>query len=342
MTKRAPVPWLILFGCVALLSGCLASDSNEVVVLCALDREFSESILDDVSQELSVPMRKKFDVESNKTVGLANEIARDAKRPRADIFWNNEILHTIALEKAGLLEPFRPTSADRIPAAFRSTEGCWTGFAGRCRVLIVNTNLMPDGRQRPRSIDDLADEQFRSRCAIARPLFGTSATHAAVLFAAMGDEAATGFYRRLSNNCVVEGGNRQVARKVARGEFMFGLTDTDDAILELEKGSPVAIVFPDQQDGQGGTLLIPNTIAIIRGGPNTNAARRVVERLLRSDIENRLSEGGAAQIPLGRSPMESRLFKNEPPRMMEVNFDAAAEVWPDASKTLADLFPIGH
>ncbi len=58
-----------------------------------------------------------------------------------------------------------------------------------------------------------------------------------------------------------------VARAVANGELAFGLTDTDDALIEREADWPVAIVFPDQGDEQMGTLLIPNTVAIVKGLP---------------------------------------------------------------------------
>ncbi len=45
----------------------------------------------------------KFDVESTKTVGLVEAIIAERERPRCDLFWNNEILNTVRLEKLGLL-----------------------------------------------------------------------------------------------------------------------------------------------------------------------------------------------------------------------------------------------
>ena len=60
-------------------------------------------------------------------------------------------------------------------------------------------------------------------------------------------------------------GNKQVAQAVAGGKLAFGLTDTDDAMIEIENGMPVAIVYPDQGEGQMGTLFIPNTLAPHQG-----------------------------------------------------------------------------
>ena len=58
----------------------------------------------------------------------------------------------------------------------------------------------------------------------------------------------------MTSNATIQGGNKQVAQKVAAGQFAFGLTDTDDAMIEVERGEPVAIVFPDQLENQCGTF----------------------------------------------------------------------------------------
>jgi iron(III) transport system substrate-binding protein len=86
-------------------------------------------------------------------------------------------------------------------------------------------------------------------------------------------------------------GNKQVALAVGAGQLAFGLTDTDDAIVEVEKGLPVEIVYPDQQPDQIGMLFIPNTLAIIRGGPHPEYARRLVDFLLRPEVESALAGG---------------------------------------------------
>ena len=207
----------------------------------------------------------EVDVESTKTVGLAEAIVAEKDRPRCDVFWNNEILHTLRLKRLGLLEAYEPPIAKEYPAAYRDAEGYWHGFAARARVLIVNTKLVSK-RDRPTSILDLADPKWHGRTAMAKPLFGTTATHAACLFAVWGDRRAEEFFRKLKHNEVqIVSGNKQVAMAVGGGRADFGLTDTDDALEEVEKGMPVVIVYPDQQRDGLGTLFIPNTLAIIRG-----------------------------------------------------------------------------
>lgn len=328
---------------VSLASGCLKQTENEVIVYSALDREFSEPILDDLGDELAINILTKFDQESNKTVGLVTGIIQHKDRPQADIFWNNEILHTLRLQKMGLLEVYRSPQAEFFPVQFVSSKNQWHGFAARARVLIVNTELLPDPQTWPRSIFDLANPKWKDRCAMARPLFGTTATHVAVLFAELGDDRAKELMHGIANNAVIVGGNKQVAMKVARGEFAFGITDTDDAMIEIEKANPVAIVFPDQSDDQFGTLLIPNTIAIIKNGPHPEQARRLVDRLLQSDIEQRLAAGASAQIPL--SSLATTRSRVEPVgetlKFMQADFSAASDVWDQTTRFLNGVFPPG-
>ena len=340
--------------CFLTLSGCLPKQENELVVYSALDREFSQPVLEDLGSELQMQVRVKYDQESNKTVGLATELIQTQQNPKADIFWNNEILHTIRLERLGLLEPITEADLNRFPQAYRSPAGHWCGFAARARVLIVNTDLLPDAKQRPNSIHDLADPKWAGKCTMARPVFGTSATHAAVLLSSLGDEQGLKLLAAMTSNATIQGGNKQVAQKVAAGQFAFGLTDTDDAMIEIERGEPVAIVFPDQLENQCGTLLIPNTLAIIKNGPNPSRAQQMLKRLLEADIESRLAAANSVQLPLasdiypdeGSGVMakwlsvkreENGTFKLPKFKTMPVDFGAAAESWDRHKYALKEL-----
>jgi iron(III) transport system substrate-binding protein len=193
--------------------------------------------------------------------------------------------------------------------------------------------------RRPKSIRDLADPQWSDQCAIAKPLFGTTATHAACLFAAWGDEEAKEFLIDVKRNAKIMDGNKQVAQAVAAGTLAFGLTDTDDAIVEIEAGMPVAIVYPDQGEGQPGTLFIPNTLALIAGSPHPDAAEKLVDYLLSSDAERRLADGPSAQIPLRKGvPASPRVKTPADVRAMEVDWEAAAEKWDVAAEFLKSEF----
>jgi iron(III) transport system substrate-binding protein len=332
------------FGIVAVLlllpgmGGCGSSEPPEVIVYTALDQEFSAPIFAEFSRASEIVVKPKYDTESTKTVGLTNVIFAETDRPRCDLFWNNEILNTLRLERQGLLRPYKTTAAASYPLSARSPNGMWHGFAARARVLVVNTNRVTEER-RPKTIHDLTDPQWYEQCGIAKPLFGTTATHATCLFVAWGDDAAKEFLQSVKRNARIMSGNKQVAQAVASGSIAFGLTDTDDAVVEIERGMPVAIIYPDQGEGQPGTLFIPNTLGLIKDSPNPEAANKLLDYLLSSDVERRLAEGPSAQIPLRRGvPASPRVKTPREVRAMEIDWSAAAEKWDIAADFLKAEF----
>ena len=338
---RKPRP----LGCVGIIcvsvmtAGCWFPEENEVVVYAALDREFSEPILQQYEEATGVTVLASYDVESTKSVGLTSQLMLERDRPRCDLFWNNEILNTLRLAEQGVLDVYRSPQAEHYPKQFVSADGRWQGFAARVRVLIVNTELV-SAEERPDSIHDLLDPKWKGKVGIAKPLAGTTATHAACLFAAWGEEEASDFFSQLKQNAKVLSGNKQVAKAVARGELAFGLTDTDDAWIEKTvNAQPVEIVFPDQAEDQMGALFIPNTLAVIKGGPNPEKARKLVDYLLQAKIEEQLARADSAQFPLHEeATATSRAAPKAPLKRMDIDFSKAMESWDRAMAFLTEEF----
>jgi iron(III) transport system substrate-binding protein len=143
----------------------------------------------------------------------------------------------------------------------------------------------------------------------------------------------------IRDNAVILSGNKQVAQAVSSGSVAWGLTDTDDAIIEKDLGRPVSIVFPDQASDQPGTLRIPNTVAIILGGAHPVAAGQLADYLVRAETEDRLAMGDSSQLPLSRqSKYPPRVLPADPVRWMRVDFEAAASDWEGWASQLRDLF----
>src|SRR5262245_52014197 len=136
-----------------LAVGCGRSASR-VTLYCALDREFAEEVFGEFTRRTGVTITPHFDTEANKSVSLALELERDARRPRGDVHWNNEILWTIYLQKKGLLEQYASPAAEPFPATWRAADHTWHAFAARARVLLVNNQLVQEA-DRPKSIWDL-------------------------------------------------------------------------------------------------------------------------------------------------------------------------------------------
>ena len=343
LDRRYPASKCVLLGfALAASAGCggdRGAVKPRVIVYSSLDREFSEPLLKEYARQAGVEVLPKFDVESTKTVGLTNLIITEADQPRCDLFWNNEILNTLRLKEKGLLAPFHPSHADELPATFRAKDATWYGFAARARILLVNTKLVAEA-DRPTGIKDLLDPRWKGKIGIAKPLFGTTATQAACLFVAWGDDKAKTYFRDLKANGVqVLSGNKQVATAVGSGQLAFGLTDTDDAMGEIDAGSPVVLIYPDRKPDELGTLFIPNTLALIKGSPHPESARDLAAYLLSPAIETALANGPSAQIPLLKTTSAaSRVETPGTVHAMEADFDAAVKLWdPVAAFLLAEF-----
>lgn len=323
----------------ATFAGVGQTGAKRVVVYAALDRGFSEPILEEYENRTGVKIRPVYDTESTKTVGLVNRIRAERGRPRCDVFWNNEIVNTIRLKQEGLLQPCHPAEAANYPAEYTDADGLWYGFAARARVLVVNDKIVPAG-QEPKSIFDLTLPQWKGRVGIAKPLFGTTATHMACLFAKLGEEKAVKWLDDLKGNGVqILSGNRACAQAVGKGELACALTDTDDAMLEIAEGKPVRIVYLDSVAGGIGTLFIPNTLSVVKGAPNAAGAEKLINYLLSAEVESKLAAGPSAQIPLNKNfAGQVRVKTPREIKAMEIDFPAAAKQFDTAAKHIEERF----
>lgn len=333
--------------------GCVPRLEHGAVLYSAADREYVTPILDAFERtNAGIEISRQFDVEASKTLGLVTRIEREKARPRCDVFWNNELIHTIRLQKQGLLASRRWKVPDTWPKGFKAKDGTWVGFAARARVLLVNKEKLPDPASWPKSVLELADKKWHHRCGLAYPVYGTTATHMAIIASnankVLGDANVDRVYfdkdRSLNwhswsdgwiQHSVILAGNKQVALAVSNGELDWGLTDTDDAIIEKEAGQPVEIVFPDQEKSGYGTVFIPNTISVLQNAPNPTAAALLADYLVGEKAESRLTMGNSAQFPVWPdAKIKSRLSGERESRWAEVDFEKAAEGWTEVVESL--------
>lgn len=296
--RRMKVILGALVGLLIICGVARVAAQGEVIVYTALDREFSEPILKLFEQRTQIRVRPVYDTEAVKTVGLVNRLLAERERPRADVFWNNEILRSIQLKHEGLTQPYKSPSAATIPSKFKDYEGYWTGFAARARVILVNRKVLPDEAQWPTRVQDLADPKWNKRAGFGKPLFGTTSTHAAVMWSMGGEAKATAFWNAALGNAVMLSGNAQARDAVASGELAWCLTDTDDAHGAIEDGAPVAIIYPSDDPAGPGALLIPNTVNLLKNCPNEANGKALIDFLLSEEVEAALAASRSAQIPV--------------------------------------------
>lgn len=300
---------VVLVLCTLAAAGCQGRNSSgnspqqagdrTLVVYSSADKEFADLIFRAYEQKTGVKVLALYDTEETKTAGLTARIVAEKARPKADVFWSSDTSRAVALVEQGVAAPYVPAEAATIPARYRSTAGLWTGFAGRIRVMLYNTDMVKPG-EAPRSILDLTEPQWKGRFAFANPHFGTMSFHAASLFVKWGDARAMDFLQRLKDNdAVIAAGNSDVKDRVADGRVAVGILDEDDAVVAVREKKPVAIAIPDQEGSDAlGTPLMPNVALLIQGAPHPDEARRFIDFLVSAEAEQILADSDAAQYPL--------------------------------------------
>jgi iron(III) transport system substrate-binding protein len=286
----------LMISMIWVVIGCTRTDQKEVVVYTSLDQIFSEPILSDFEKDTGIKVKAVYDVEASKTVGLVNRLLAEKGHPRCDVFWNSEVGRTIFLKQKGLFTPYTSPSAKDISLQFKDKDGYWTGFAARARVLVYNINLLKES-DLPKSIFELTKPQWKGKVAMGYPVFGTTATHMAALYATLGQEKTETFLKELkANEVVIVDGNSVVRDMVVEGQLPIGFTDTDDVNVAIQAGKPVKMIYPDR-DGLG-TLLIPNTVALINHAPHLEEGKKLIDYLLSREVESKLAFFESAQMPI--------------------------------------------
>lgn len=278
--------------------GCSRSDEKtEVVLYCSADQEFAEQVV--AAFEAAHPdirILPRYDTEQTKTTGLVQRLRAERANPQADVFWSSEVFLTVQLADEGVFEPVAEWAGMNSPNV--DPQGRWHGFAARARVLCWDPSRTDDP---PLAWTELAEPRYRDRVVIADHNFGTTRGHVAAWFALWGEEAARDFLTSLKDNGIrVVASNSQTVREVIAGRADFAMTDTDDVWAQVANGYSLELGYLRHSAGEGmGTLLIPNTVALVAGRPgDRTAARALADYLLSEDVERLLLESSSRNLPI--------------------------------------------
>jgi len=290
-----------------------------IVVYCAHDSVFADAILKEFERQTGIPINVVYDSEATKSLGLVNQLKAEKDDPHCDVFWNNELLGTMDLADEGVLEPYKGSGYGRIPPQYKDDAGRWTGFAARMRVWIVNTKIGPSQTASTQTAptQTAVEERFEkdtARAAIAKPLYGTTLTHYSLLWQLWGAERLKKWDADVRRRGLrILAGNARVKDAVAEGVCDVGWTDTDDCFEAIDDQKPVAMlpllvaepkVGPNTKAGDKTaarpfTIVIPNTISLVRGSRHRQDAERFIDFVLSAETELTLAKSKSRQIPLG-------------------------------------------
>jgi len=331
--------------CALLLASCERAKGPEVVLYTSCDDYLLREIKPLFEKETGIKLLIVGDTEATKTTGLVQRVIAEKDRPRADVWWSNEALGTLKLAEEGLLAPSTPRAlkedfGGKWPAGLSSPDGLWWGFALRARVMVWAFRDSTISTM-PQSLEYLTYPHWKGRVGMARPQFGTTRGHMAWLLASSGEEAFRAWLTGLRQNGVrLYDGNSAVVRAVAQGDIDLGLTDSDDVISGKREKWDIYMNFgfsgPANQLPTG-TLPIPNTAGLVKGGPHPKEAAVLLDFILSERMETLLAESESRNVPI-REKLAAKVREALKMPVMEIpDFASIHKAVPAAMKACTEI-----
>src|SRR6266404_5379020 len=223
---------------------------------------------------------------------ILERVRVERNRPQADLWWGAAHTTFQTAAEENLLAPFRPSWANSVPASARDGKDLWYGTYETPQVIVYNSDAVRV-EDAPHDWDDVLDSKWRDK----------------------GHE----WLRKLDANVhEYTADGTLLMQKLARREGLVSLWDMPDVrLFKEQKGLPVAYVVP-----ASGTPVVTDGIAILRGAPNEEDARRFYEFV--TTPESLLySAKKYYRIP-GRTDLDRAqlpAWMNEPFTRMPLNWD---------------------
>src|SRR4029078_5278187 len=165
-------------------------------------------------------------------------------------------------------------------AEFGAPGDLWIGTTVHVIVILQNTKLLPaaDG---PKAWADLLDPKWKGKVAFTDPAnSGSAFTNLTMLQQGSGhNDAAWDKVSTLLANTKVLNRSTLVFQGVGNGEFPLGMSLEYAGLQWAAGGAPVKVIYPSD-----GTVAQMEGVALIKGGPNAETAKKFVDYITRKDV----------------------------------------------------------
>jgi len=250
------------------------------------------------TQEIIDALVPRFEAETGITaevvkMGSSDVVARvkaEQANPQCDVIWSigGEQLEA----NSDLLASYEPADWDKIDDVFK-VGNKWLPYTGIVMVFVANTEMLSDSEM-PKSWTDLSDPSLKGMISSARA--DKSGSSYMQLATVLNIYKGTGWdvYKSILGNFVLSGSSSAVPRFVNDGEAAVGITLEDNAYRYVAGGGPVKIIYPSD-----GTTAAPDGLALVKDGPNADAAKKFIDWALSKETQAFLVE------QMGRRPVRS-------------------------------------
>jgi iron(III) transport system substrate-binding protein len=264
---------------------------------------------------------------------MAARIQAEKASPNADILVGGSVDIYGPLAQEGLFETYDSPNNDRLDARFNDPSHFWQGWYMGVLGLAINRDrfkaeLASQGLGYPETWDDLLDPRYKNVFITSNPITaGGGYIFTACQIFRLGENGAWTYFSSLDKNVHhYTRGAGDVISPVATGEFIVGMSWAHDIYKQVQAGYPIDIAIPKQ------TAYEIGGVAIVKGGKNTDNAKKFIDWLLTEDVGrmNTANSNRYSVLPSVPSPQGLPLLDN----VNLVNYDRtrAADIRPEVTE----------
>ena len=214
-------------------------------------------------------------------IKVINEARAD--RVEGDVF--DGIATTAPLLKAGLVEKFTPSEANKYPPALRDPDGRWNALVVYFLTPGINTQLV--GADEIKTAQDLLNPKWQGKIAWSTEPSSGAPVYVGSALQTMGEDKGMAFLRALAKQDIVnvDATNRAILDQVILGQYAIALSIFNHhAVVSAKKGAPVSWLKVEP-------IPAPfHSIGLVKNAPHPNAGRLLIDFLLSEEGQHAFAD----------------------------------------------------
>jgi 2-aminoethylphosphonate transport system substrate-binding protein len=263
--------------------------------------------------------------------GVVERIAKEKSNPQADVL----VTLPPFIQRAaanGLLEPYTSPEAKEIPAAEKDKKGHFVPLVNNYMNFIYNASTLSEA---PKSFEDLLDPKFKGKLQYSTPGQAGDGTAVMIqLIHAYGskDKAFDYFKKLQENNVGPSASTGKLTALVNKGELFVANGDLQMNMTQMADNPNIKVFWPAGPDGKRSTFALPYYIGLVKGAPNAEAGKKLIDFLLSKEAQSTVSS-----VAIGL-PVRSDVKPTDANYTRIEDAMKGVAVWnPDWSKVLEEL-----
>src|SRR5713101_3050534 len=228
---------------------------------------------------------------------LVARATAEKNNPRADVMWGAPGDGFAAAKEAGIIEPYKAATAEKIPAELKDKDGYYTAVSKNTLIFMSNAKLLKEkGLKAPTSWNDLLDPAYKGQIQTADArTSGTALTRILSIYYALGkdEDKAVDYQKKLHKNVQVytkSGGGCTIP--TALGQAMVCIAHMPDAMEAKKKGYDMVVTFPRE-----GVAAVIEGVALVKGAKNRELATKFIDWTFTRDMQDLLDKHDVYMLP---------------------------------------------